>query len=169
MSNVIAINALVESDKEDVLKLLVESYQQYASDFSAESWQEYLDGIKQSLDNPAIDRVLVAKDERKVLGTLQLFTNSEAAYQNTGLGIVDPIIRLLAVSPTARGKGIAQALIKESVDYAKEKGARFLYLHSSDNMSQAIRLYEHLGFKRDEPNDFHTTDVHVKCFRLELS
>lgn len=169
MSSTIVIDTLKDVDKEAVVELLVGSYGQYASDYSAEGWQQYLGNIRLSLDNPAIDRVLVAQSEGEFLGTLQLFTNSEAAYQDPDLGIVDPIVRLLAVSPTARGKGIAQALLKESVNYAKEKGASFLYLHSSDNMSQAIRLYEYFGFKRDESKDFHKMNVHVKCFRLELN
>lgn len=168
MSSVITIDTLKEADKEAVAELLVESYVQYESDFSTEVWQEYLESIKQSLNNPAIDRVLVAKSEEELLGTLQLFTNSEAAYQNPNIGIVDPIVRLLAVSPGARGKGVAQALLKESASYAKDKDANFLYLHSGENMTQAIRLYEHLGFRRDESKEFHNADVHVKCFRLEL-
>lgn len=168
MSSVITIDTLKETDKEAVVELLVESYGQYESDFSTEVWQDYLERIKQSLNNPALDRVLVAKSEGEFLGTLQLFTNSEAAYQNPNIGIVDPIVRLLAVSPAARGKGVAQALLKESASYAKDKGADFLYLHSGENMTQAIRLYEHLGFKRDESKEFHNADVHVKCFRLEL-
>lgn len=168
MPSVITIDTLKETDKEAVVELLVESYGQYESDFSTEVWQDYLERIKQSLNNPALDRVLVAKSEGEFLGTLQLFTNSEAAYQNPNIGIVDPIVRLLAVSPAARGKGVAQALLKESASYAKDKGADFLYLHSGENMTQAIRLYEHLGFKRDESKEFHNADVHVKCFRLEL-
>ncbi|TQR05712.1 GNAT family N-acetyltransferase [Psychrobacillus soli] len=168
MPSVITIDILKEVDKEAVAELLVESYGQYESEFSTAVWQAYLESIKHSLDNPAIDRVLVAKSEGKFLGTLQLFTNSEAAYQRPEIGIVDPIVRLLAVSPNTRGKGIARALLKESASYAKEKGASFLYLHSGANMTQAIRLYEHLGFKRDESKDFHNADVHVKCFRLEL-
>lgn len=168
MSSIITIDTLREADKEAVAELLVESYRQYESDFSTTVWQVYLESIKRSLNNPAIDRVLVAKSEGELLGTLQLFTNSEAAYQRQEIDIVDPIVRLLAVSPDARGKGIAQALLKESASYAKDKGANFLYLHSGANMTQAIRLYEHLGFKRDESKDFHNADVHVKCFRLEL-
>lgn len=168
MSSVITIDTLKEADKEAVVELLVESYGQYKNDFSTEVWQDYLERIKQSLNNPALDRVLVAKSDGEFLGTLQLFTNSEAAYQKPEIGIVDPIVRLLAVSPDARGKGIAQALLKESASYARDKGANFLYLHSGANMTQAIRLYEHLGFMRDESKDFHNADVHVKCFRLEL-
>ncbi|SER99987.1 GNAT family N-acetyltransferase [Psychrobacillus sp. OK032] len=168
MVSVITIDTLKEVEKEAVAELLVESYGQYESDFSPTVWKAYLESIKRSLDNPAIDRVLVAKSEGKLLGTLQLFTNSEAAYQRLEIGIVDPIVRLLAVSPNARGKGIAKALLKESASYAKEKGASFLYLHSGGNMTQAIGLYEHLGFKRDISKDFHNEDVHVKCFRLEL-
>lgn len=168
MSNVIEIDTLKVTEKEAVIQLLLESYEQYANDYSTEGWQEYVKNIKASLQNPNIDRILVAKSGEKILGSLQLFENAAAAYQVSSIEITNPIIRLLAVSPDARGKGIAQALLKESVRYAKSKGASYLYLHSSDNMKNAVRLYEWFGFKRDESNDFHAVNVHVKCFRLEL-
>lgn len=168
MASVIEIDKLQITEKEAVIQLLLESYEQYANDFSPEGWQEYVRSIKASLENPNIDQVLVAKSGEKILGSLQLFENAVAAYQNTSIEITNPIIRLLAVSPEARGKGIAQALLKESVRYAKAKGADYLYLHSSDTMKNAVRLYEWFGFKRDESKDFHAENVHVKCFRLEL-
>jgi hypothetical protein len=43
-----------------------------------------------------------------------------------------------------------------------------LYLHSSDKMHQAIRLYEWFGFKRDQTKEFQNQEILVKCFRFDL-
>jgi ribosomal protein S18 acetylase RimI-like enzyme len=75
---------------------------------------------------------------------------------------------LLGVHPHARGRGVAQELLKASINYAKELGAVSLYLHSSDRMDKAIRLYEWLGFKRDETKEFQNQEILVKCYRFDL-
>jgi GNAT superfamily N-acetyltransferase len=165
----IIIDEIKEEEKEKVRHLLVESYQQYAHTYTnQESWKEYLVNIKASVDNPDVDKILVAKSGQQILGTLQLFESSEKAYQRPELYIFSPIIRLLAVHPTARGRGVAQELLKAGADYAKSKGATQLYLHSGDRMAKAIRLYEWLGFKRDQSKEFMNNDILVKCFRLDL-
>ncbi|PJN87341.1 GNAT family N-acetyltransferase [Bacillus sp. mrc49] len=169
MTNPIVVNELIEEDKEEVRRLLVESYQQYEFEYSnPEAWDGYLKNIQSSVDNPLVDKVLVAKCQQDILGTLQLFQSSEKAYEKPELGISSPIIRLLAVHPQSRGRGIAQELLKASVQYAKSQGASSLYLHSTDKMHKAIKLYEWFGFKRDETKEFQNHDILVKCYRLDL-
>lgn len=164
------IERLIETDKETVRRLLIESYQQYEKEFTnKEAWKDYIEHISRSIDNPNIDRILVAKQKEKPVGTLQLFQNAEAAYGRPELDIHAPIVRLLAVHPKARGQGAAKALLKESLLYAKSLGADHLYLHSGDIMQKAIQLYEWLGFKRDFSKEFCNGDVHVKCFRYDLT
>ncbi len=167
--NEIVIEDLLKEDKEIVRKLLIDSYKQYEQGFySPEAWNDYIEQIKLSVDNPNIDRILVAKSNRKIIGTLQIFHSSGEAYNRPELNISSPIVRLLAVQPEARGKGVAQLLLKTSLEYAKSKGAGSLYLHSSDLMQKAIDLYQWLGFKRDESKEFYNRDVLVKCFRFDI-
>ena len=169
MSNQIVVVELKEEDKEIVRQVLVESYLQYEPDYTnRQVWEDYLAEITASIDNPRVDKILVAKSNQEVLGTLQLFDSSEKAYAKPELGIFSPIIRLLGVHPKARGRGVAQELLKASVDYAKEMGSTDLYLHSSDRMHRAIRLYEWFGFKRDQSKEFESHDILVKCYRLDL-
>lgn len=169
MSSILLIDELQEQDKETVRQLLIDSYNQYGEHYpNPESWLEYLENIRSSVDNPEIDRILVAKSGPFVLGSLQLFETSEKAYGKPELEIFSPIVRLLAVHPAARGHGVAQALLKESLQYAKAKGADYLYLHSGEIMHKAIRLYEWLGFKRDTSKEFFNKDVLVKCYRFDL-
>ncbi len=133
MSSIITIDTLRESEKQTIGRLLVESYAQFQYAYEKQSdWLAYAEDLANSVNNPFVDRFLVARDENEVLGTVQLFRNSETAYNNPDLKIFSPIIRMLAVSPAAKGKGIAQALLKESMNYAREQGADCIYLHTSD-------------------------------------
>ncbi|MEI4769102.1 GNAT family N-acetyltransferase [Psychrobacillus sp. FJAT-51614] len=169
MESVITIDTLKEHEKDIVRQLLVESYSQFKSSYmNVQDWLDYAKDLKESVDNPAVDKILVARDGETLLGTLQLFTNSNAAYGRPELEIHSPIIRMLAVSPNARGKGIAQALLKESIHYAREKNSKHVYLHTSDKMTSAIRLYEWLGFKRDTSKEFKKLNFIVKCYRYDL-
>lgn len=85
------------------------------------------------------------------------------------LEIHTPVVRLLAVHPSARGKGVAKELLKVSIEYAKQKGAESLYLHTTDKMSDAIRLYEWLGFQRDQTKEFYKFNTLVKCYRFDIA
>lgn len=168
-TNHVQIHDMLAEDKEAVRQLLIDSYRQYERDYQDPNvWFDYLADITASVDNPNVDRILVAKSGQDILGTLQLFESSEKAYGRPELNIFSPIVRLLAVHPKARGRGIAQKLLKESIRYAQSKGAVHMYLHSSDKMQKAIQLYEWLGFKRDQSKDFQNHDILVKCYRFDM-
>jgi len=169
MVHTILIETLAEQDKEETRKVLLESYEQYQHTFEdLDDWHSYYEAIKVSLDNPHIESVLVAKSEDQILGTLQIYGSSEHAYDRPELNIQGPIIRLLGVHPEARGKGIATELLKAGLDYARAQQAPSLYLHTSDKMADAIRLYERLGFQRDFDKQFQNRHVLVKCYRYDF-
>jgi GNAT superfamily N-acetyltransferase len=169
VTNQIIIDELVEDEKETVRRLLVESYQQYEHEYTnPHQWEDYLANIKASVDNPDVKKILIAKNNVNILGTLQLFESSEKAYQKPELQIFSPIIRLLAVHPQARGRGVAQELLKAGLHFAKSQGANKLYLHTGDKMQKAIRLYEWFGFKRDQTKEFMNNDILVKCYRFDM-
>ncbi|WP_086846625.1 GNAT family N-acetyltransferase [Amycolatopsis kentuckyensis] len=62
--------------------------------------------------------------------------------------------RMLAVAPSARGRGIGEALIKAVFDRARALGLRKVVLSSLDRMHSAHRLYERLGFTRLAERDW---------------
>ncbi|KFC07353.1 MULTISPECIES: GNAT family N-acetyltransferase [Trabulsiella] len=50
--------------------------------------------------------------------------------------------------PTARGQGLAKKLALMALEHAREQGFQQCYLETTAFLTEAIRLYEHLGFAR---------------------
>lgn len=77
--------------------------------------------------------------------------------------------RMLAVSPSARGRGIGEALTRRAIDRAVELGLRGVALSSSAEMTTAHRLYERLGFYRTPEADWKPNpEITLLTYRLEL-
>lgn len=62
-------------------------------------------------------------------------------------------LRMLAVSPIERGRGIGRHLTQAAMQRAVDDGARRIVLSTMDTMHAAHRLYERLGFARQEDLD----------------
>jgi len=164
----IVITELETKDREKVQHLLVESYRQYGQHFTLEEWTDYVNALVSSIDNSNANLILVAKDGEEVLGSLQVFESSEKAYDLPELQIFSPIIRMLAVHPNARNRGVAQKLLKEVIRRAAVQGAESIYLHTPDFMSEAKRLYEKFGFKQDLSKELTGDKDTVRCYRYDL-
>ncbi|WP_228374485.1 GNAT family N-acetyltransferase [Demequina rhizosphaerae] len=63
-------------------------------------------------------------------------------------------LRMLAVSPIERGRGIGRTLTQAAMDRAVEQGATRIVLSTLDTMHAAHRLYERMGFRRREELDW---------------
>lgn len=155
-------------DRERIQEHLIEAYQQYEKLMPAAKWERYKEEIRESVEGNRTIAFLVAGFDHEIVGSVQLFASSEAAYDRPELEIHSPIIRFLAVSPRARGHGIASRLIHESISRSRELGATTLHLHTTDMMETAVKLYERLGFTRALDKDFYNGETHVKSYRLDL-
>jgi putative acetyltransferase len=54
----------------------------------------------------------------------------------------------LYLAPTARGTGLGKALMLKAMAWAKEKGYAQVYLESMPELSNAVSMYEKLGYNR---------------------
>lgn len=59
----------------------------------------------------------------------------------------------LYVKPDHRGRGIGKAILTAAMDLAREKGADYMDLGTSQDDKTAMRLYESLGFTNRERPD----------------
>jgi ribosomal protein S18 acetylase RimI-like enzyme len=76
--------------------------------------------------------------------------------------------RLLAVDPSARGKGVGKLLTLECISKARSKKHAQVIIHSTKAMQTAWKMYESLGFRRSEDLDFMQGELAVYGFRLAL-
>ncbi|MCL6601342.1 MAG: GNAT family N-acetyltransferase [Paenibacillus sp.] len=164
----VIIREAKESDREAIARVLLEAYSQYSALLSETFWEEYRNSILDSVNGTRPAARIIAEIDKEIVGSVQLFLSSEAAYGKPELGIHSPIIRLLAVSPSARGLGVATLLIQEAARRSLEFGASTLNLHTSDMMASAVKLYERLGFQRAYDTDIMNGDNLIKGFVLNL-
>ncbi|MFE5323069.1 GNAT family N-acetyltransferase [Paenibacillus sp. NPDC056579] len=157
------------ADEEAVRQLMLGAYEQYAAVLPPARWEAYRESIASSAHGDGPIARIVAEIEGEIVGSVQLFDSSLAAYGRPELDIRSPIIRLLSVSPQSRGLGIATELIKESVRRCLALKASALHLHTSDMMQSAVRLYERLGFERAADKDIRNGDALIKGYRLLLN
>ena len=148
----------------------VQSYEEHAQNIPVGHWRALKQAILSDADAQAdVERIVAVLDGRLV-GSVALFPAKTDAYE----GLVDeldyPEIRMLAVTPEARGKGVAAALVLECIDRAKAQGYQSVGLHTADFMKSAMGLYERLGFERLPQFDFEPANdgIIVKAYRLSF-
>lgn len=97
--------------------------------------------------------VLVAVDDTgEVLGTVTVVLPGSPYAEISRPGELE--FRMLAVAPSARGRGIGEALTRAVLDRARTLGIGKVVLSSLDGMRSAHRLYERLGFARLAERDW---------------
>ncbi len=78
-------------------------------------------------------------------------------------------IRMLAVAPTARGRGLGERLTGACLAQARTEGYAALVLSSATWMHAAHRIYERMGFCRLPERDWQPRpDVSLVAYRLAL-
>ena len=155
------------AEGEAIRALTLAAYEQYAAVLGA-LWPLYRANIVDALSRVPPAEQIVADRGGVLVGSVLLYP-AGAPMPGTDRRTSGPEVRLLAVPPTARGQGIAEALMRECVRRARGTGATALLLHTTDMMRTAMRLYERLRFTRDPALDFRPAPaVLVKGFRLEL-
>ncbi|WIY02731.1 GNAT family N-acetyltransferase [Amycolatopsis mongoliensis] len=97
--------------------------------------------------------VLVAVDSAgEVLGTVTVVRPGSPYAEISRPGELE--FRMLAVAPSARGRGVGEALTRAVLERARALGIRRVVLSSLDRMHSAHRLYERLGFARLTERDW---------------
>jgi ribosomal protein S18 acetylase RimI-like enzyme len=96
--------------------------------------------------------LLVAEVDDLLAGTVTFCPEGSAFSEVAGPG--EGEFRMLAVAPSARGRGVAEALVRACVDRSRALGYRAVVLSSLPVQVEAHRLYERLGFRRDPARDW---------------
>ncbi len=165
------IRDAIDADRDAILSVTLAAFEQYAA-IMGENWKYYRENIVETLADAKPAEQIVAETEEGIAGAVLLYPaeTERDGVEETSDAPDGPQIRLLAVAPTARGRGIGAALARECVRRARQSGAAALSLHTTDMMSVAMRMYERMGFVRVPAFDYHPGgDVVVKAYRLDLA
>lgn len=136
-------------------------------------WQDgqdldYEAELRAGADRAASAELLVAVDPSGLLGTV---TWCPVGSPQRELATSDDQgeFRMLAVSPTARRRGVGRALVQACLDRAAAAGMREVLLCSLPEMTNAHTLYVSFGFVRSRELDWSPTPgVDLWGFRSPL-
>ena len=113
--------------------------------------------------------VLVAVEQGRVLGCVTLVDDPSSPWSES-LVAGEVGVRMLGVTPEARGRGIGTALLGACVEEAGALGATRVVLHSTASMTVAHRIYERAGFRRKPGRDVVIPpDFRLMAFTLDLA
>ncbi|MGH9269425.1 MAG: GNAT family N-acetyltransferase, partial [Acidimicrobiales bacterium] len=149
--------------------VMVAAYEEYAPFMPAESWGRYRGDIADVQGRLEATELIVAELGGRIVGAVTFYpdaarygTRVEAAPWPKGWSA----IRLLAVHPEARRRGIGRALAMECLRRAREREAAAVVLHTASGMAAARGMYERMGFERVPEFDHRPApEVNVIAYR----
>ena len=98
--------------------------------------------------------LIIAESEQVIVGAVAYIGPGKP--KNSFFETEWSIMRMLVVSPVARGFGIGHRLAEECLNRARRDGGAVFALHTTRIMKIALAMYERMGFKllRDAPPIF---------------
>lgn len=152
----ITILEATEDDVDDIHALVVELAVATGMQHRVRSSRE--DFLRHGFSNPPAFQALIARQAEQAVGMCLYF------YEfSTWLGRLGVYIQDLVVSEAARGNGLGQRLVAETVRSGQERGATHLRLSVDQHNDAAIRFYRHIGM--DASADERIFHAHGSAFR----
>jgi GNAT superfamily N-acetyltransferase len=163
----IQIREVLPREYEDTGSLTQRAYAEYARPGDP-LWEDYFGMLADVARRAAFATVLVAVADGRIVGTATV--ELDRTIEGTrGLQPGQANLRLLAVDPGARGRGVGRRLVQACVQVARRAGKEVATLHTTEQMMAAQRIYRTLGFRRDRSGDVELhPDLVLQAFRLRL-
>jgi len=90
--------------------------------------------------SPDKDRIWLAKINDQIVGSIAIVGHSSEEAQ----------LRWFLVHPNYRRHGLGSELIREALQFCKERQYKILFMWSASELSVARRLYQQAGFRKTE-------------------
>jgi Acetyltransferases len=136
-------------DSSAINQLCVEAYQEYVNSVGPANWQQMRVALSQAADLSTVGELMVAEDADGLLGLVLYIPPGKS--DATSIPVEWASIRMLAVSPSARGRGIGRQLTQTCIDRANRAnrdGAEAIGLTTAEMMRIAQPMYERMGFTK---------------------
>ncbi|MCX5893651.1 MAG: GNAT family N-acetyltransferase, partial [Deltaproteobacteria bacterium] len=146
MDNKVLIRVAQPGELEAVEALVKGAYREFRELVPAEGWEHWMASITEAVRSGE-GLLLVAESEGAILGAVQFFSDASRSRQgHWPAGAAT--IRLLAVRPEARGRGLGTMLTQECLRRARTLKIPTIYLYTGRFMLAAQHIYAKLGFQR---------------------
>ncbi len=137
--------------------------------FDESDW--YLGELRDVAKRAAAADVLVAVRDGVILGGVTFVRSGGPMTDIAGPGEAE--IRMLAVAPAARGRGVGEALVRACIERARAtEGCVRVVLSTQRTMHTAHRIYTRLGLVRVPERDWHPLpgrdDLTLLAYELTL-
>ncbi|HMH93659.1 MAG TPA: GNAT family N-acetyltransferase, partial [Streptosporangiaceae bacterium] len=142
----------VPADYPAIRHVIIAAYRQYAGLIAPDIFSPYLADLRDLDTHARHGHLIVVEADGRIRGFGAFYP--DASVQGLGWPPGWASGRALAVHPDARGHGIARALLAATVRLARQAGAPVFAFHTASFMTDAIALYERLGFRRVPEFDF---------------
>ncbi len=123
---------------------------------------ELADAVRRHDHATVLVAVEQTPDGERVLGTITLATPDSPFAE-----IAEPDemeLRMLAVDPEARRRGIGELLMREAIERGLGWGAQRVVLSTMTTMEAAQRIYERLGLHREPERDWAVEGYSMKVY-----
>ena len=154
------------SEHDQVAALVMSAYEEYRPFVSSEFVSEFQRDTRDVFAE-GHTQVIVAEREGRLVGTVTFYP--DGTKYGDGLPPGWASLRILAIAPDWRRRGVGSALMTECLERARNLGATRMLLHTLPFMPNAIALHESLGFRRAPELDVpYTPQVTVIAYILDL-
>ena len=138
----LAIRLATPDEYGTVGRLTEDAYVSSYSELSA----AYLQSLRDVAARAALGDIWVAVEADAIVGSVSVPRPGGKLSEVARDGELD--FRQLAVAPTARGRGVGEALTRHVIALAAERRAERVVMNSGAEMTGAHALYAKLGFRR---------------------
>ena len=145
-----------------------DAYREFSAGLDACQSEMYADYLVEIADVAGrMERTLVlgAFDGEEPVGTVTLEIDGRIRAQDPAPHPDEIHIRMLGVSPGARGRGAGRALMDATFAEARRRGRHHITLHTTAVMHTAREMYERMGFTRISES---VTPIGTQLFAYEM-
>ncbi|NLE70985.1 MAG: GNAT family N-acetyltransferase [Actinomycetales bacterium] len=126
--------------------------QAYLTDALVDPDHWYVGELRDAARRAREATVLVAVDGDRVVGTITLAPAGSPYAEIAQQGEME--LRMLAVDPAARGRGVGERLMRAAIERGLGWGAHAVVLSTMPEMRAAQRVYDRMGLRRAPERDW---------------
>lgn len=146
----VSVRRASTNDAEAIARVLREAFAEYERLYTRAAYAATTPSAEAVRARLAEGPSWIAEHENAIVGTVSAIPRDDGVY-----------VRSMAVVPAARGRRTARDLMRQVELFALSVDAGRMYLSTTPMLSDAIRVYQSLGFRRsdDPPHDLRGTPL----------